>query len=44
MDRYKIDGNIYFSEYTFFPASEDCPFVLDNWDYIFSEMLNIDIK
>lgn len=44
IDLYNIDGNIYFGEYTFFPVSGDCPFVPDNWDYTFGEMLNIDVK
>lgn len=40
-DFYEIEGQLYFGEITFFPASGFEKFVPDGWDLKFGEMLNL---
>lgn len=41
IDLYLANHNIYFGEYTFFPASGFSNFYPDKWDYIFGEWLEL---
>ena len=41
VDFYLVEGNIYFSELTFFPASGFVPFEPEEWDRIFGEWLKL---
>ena len=41
IDLYLANHNIYFGEYTFFPASGFSNFYPDKWDFIFGEWLEL---
>ena len=41
IDLYNINGNIYFGEITFFPASGIGQFKPDKWDRILGNMINL---
>lgn len=41
VDLYNINGKIYFGELTFFHWSGMTPFVPEEWDYIFGEMIKL---
>ncbi len=41
VDFYFVDGKIYFSEFTFFPASGFAPFEPAEWDNVFGEWLEL---
>lgn len=43
IDLYNVNGKIYFGEITFFPFSGMQSFNPPKWDYIFGEMLQLDI-
>ena len=44
IDFYEVDGKVYFGEITFFHWSGMMPFVPEEWDYKFGDLININIK
>ena len=41
VDFYEVNGNVYFGELTFYPASGFSPFIPEKWDKIFGDWLKL---
>ncbi len=43
VDLYNVNGKIYFGELTFYPAGGYGRFIPEKWDYIFGDMIHLNI-